>query len=267
MRQSARRHQPDEAEGRAPHAALTRYYRDDRERQQFLNTMFDQTAASYDHLADLMSFGTGSWYRRWTLRQVGTGPGMRVLDVATGTGAVARLAVRLVGPTGVVVGLDPSAGMLAEHARRPFAARLTRGVAESLPFADGVFDLVTMGYALRHVPDLMVTFREYRRVLRPGGRLLILDFYRASHAAVRGVGALYFGWVIPRLARLTSSSRALPRLMEYCWETVASSLPPAAIAESLAAAGLENVRVRRWGLVIEYHAARPGPGSGNRGGG
>lgn len=250
-------HRRDDAEARAPHPALTRYYRDEADRQQFLNTMFDQTAILYDRIDAVMSLGSGPWYRRWALRRAGIGPGMRVLDVATGTGALARVAVRLVGPSGLVVGLDPSAGMLAEHARRPHPARLTRGVAERLPFADTSFDFVTMGYALRHVPDLMVTFREYRRVLRPGGHLLILDFYRASHAAVRGLGTFYLGAMVPRMARLACASRSLQRLMEYCWDTVASSLPPSAIEESLAAAGLGDVRVQRWGLVAEYHAARP----------
>jgi demethylmenaquinone methyltransferase/2-methoxy-6-polyprenyl-1,4-benzoquinol methylase len=241
----------------APHAALARYYRDEEGRRRFLDSMFDQTAASYDRLDAIMSLGSGPRHRGRALRRAGLGPGMRVLDVATGTGAVARVAVRLVGPTGFVVGIDPSPGMLAEHARRPCPAHLVRGVAESLPFADGIFDFVTMGYALRHVPDLVTTFREYRRVLRPGGRMLVLDFYRARHAAVRGLGRLYLGVMVPRMARVACASRALQRLMEYCWDTVASSVPPAAIAETLTAAGLEDVRVKSWGLIAEYHAVRP----------
>lgn len=243
---------------RAPHRALRRYFRDELERQRFLGALFDETAVHYDRLDLVMSLGSGRWYRRWALRRAGVRPGLRVLDVATGTGAVARVATKLVGPSGLVVGLDPSAGMLAEQARRRAHARLARGVAEQLPFADASFDFVTMGYALRHVPDLLATFREYRRVLRPGGRLLILDFYRAERAVVRGLGDFYLGAVVPRLARLACASRSLQRLMEYCWETVASGLPPRAIETSLVAAGLEGVRTQRWGLVAEYHAARPG---------
>lgn len=200
---------------RAPHPALTRYYRDEAERRRFLDAMFDQTAGSYDRLDAVMSLG---------------------------------------------VGLDPSPGMLAEHARRPFPARLVRGVAESLPFADATFDFVTMGYALRHVPDLLATFAEYRRVLRPGGHMLVLDFYRATHAAMRGLGRVYLGVMVPRMARLACASRPLQRLMEYCWDTVASSLPPTAIVEALTAAGLEVVRLKCWGLIADYHAARPADG-------
>jgi demethylmenaquinone methyltransferase/2-methoxy-6-polyprenyl-1,4-benzoquinol methylase len=242
---------------RAPHAALARYYRDEEGRRRFLDSMFDQTAASYDRLDALMSLGSGPRYRAWALRRAGMGPGMRVLDVATGTGAVSRVAVGLVGPAGFVVGIDPSPGMLAEQARRPSPAHLVRGLAESLPFAADTFDFVTMGYALRHVPDLVATFREYRRVLRPGGRLLVLDFYRARHAAVRGLGRLYLGVLVPRMARVACASRPVQRLMEYCWDTVASSLPPAVIAETLAASGLADVRVKGWGLIAEYHAVRP----------
>jgi demethylmenaquinone methyltransferase/2-methoxy-6-polyprenyl-1,4-benzoquinol methylase len=246
-----------DAARRAPHRPLPRYYGDEVGRQRFLGALFDETAVHYDRLDLVMSLGSGPWYRRWALRRAGIRPGMRVLDVATGTGAVARVAVKLVGPAGFVVGLDPSAGMLAEQARRRTRARLARGVAEQLPFADASFDFVTMGYALRHVSDLLATFREYLRVLRPGGRLLVLEFYRAEHALVRRVGDVYLGAMVPRMARVACASRSLQRLMEYCWDTVVSSLPPRAVEESLAAAGLEGVRTQRWGLVAEYHAARP----------
>src|SRR6185503_17339647 len=115
-----------------------------------------------------MSLGTGERYRGDALRSAGAHEGSRILDVATGTGVVLRSAVKLSGPGGLVVGLDPSMEMLREN-RKTCAAPLFRGFGESLPFADGSFDIISMGYALRHVSDLRALFSEYARVLVPGG--------------------------------------------------------------------------------------------------
>ena len=99
--------------------------------------------------------------------------------MAIGTGLVAREAAAILGGTGGVVGLDLSEGMLAE-ARRSLGVTLVQARAEALPFADASFDFVSMGYALRHVADLARLFAEYRRVLRPGGRLLVLEIAPAG---------------------------------------------------------------------------------------
>src|ERR1044071_2704727 len=109
-----------------------------------------------------MSFGSGGRYRRQALLRAGLAPGMRALDVACGTGALTLPMQRIVGGGGEVLGLDPSTGML-RVARRHGARRLVRGVAEALPFPDGRFDFLSMGYALRHVADLRATFAAHRR--------------------------------------------------------------------------------------------------------
>src|SRR5687768_18543246 len=98
---------------------------------------------------------------------------MRVLDIATGTGLVAREALALIGPQGKLVGLDPSAGMLAEAMQLDIP--LVRAIGEKLPFGDSQFDFVSMGFALRHVADLEGLFSETRRVLKPGGAACILE--------------------------------------------------------------------------------------------
>ena len=151
----------------APHPKLGRYYKTDGDRSDFVSDLFDEGAASYEWVCRVMSLGTGGQYRKNALRAAGLEPGMRVLDVATGTGLVLRPASELSGGTSLAIGLDPSDGMLRECRKRS-AALLVQGRGEALPFRDGHFDMVSMGYGLRHVADLHALFREYRRVLRPG---------------------------------------------------------------------------------------------------
>ena len=158
---------------RAPIPALPGYYGDERGRRHFLRDLFDGNARDYDYVERLLALGSGSWYRRHALLRAGLAPGMHVLDVATGTGLVAREAMAIIGPEGTVVGLDPSAGMLAE-AHRLLPMRLVRGRGERLPLRDASFDFVSMGFALRHVTDLNALFGEFHRVLKPGGSLCVL---------------------------------------------------------------------------------------------
>src|SRR5262249_28149959 len=149
-----------------PHPQLSEYYGDEAERRRLLDRLFDRSARDYDRIGRWMSFGSGESYRADCLRRAGLRPGMRVLDVATGTGPVARAAAQTVGVERVLA-LDPSMGMLLE-ARRAVGVAGVRGLGEQLPWRDGSFDFLSMGYALRHVGDLRATFAEYHRVLRPG---------------------------------------------------------------------------------------------------
>ena len=236
-----------------PHLPLNDYYASEAERRRFLGRVFDQTASSYDWISSLLSLGTGELYRAYALRQGGLKPGMRVLDVATGTGLLARAASRL---GGQVVGLDPSAGMLSHHNDRR-RAQLSRGIAERLPFRDGSFDFLTMGYALRHVVDLPSTFAEYRRVLKPGGRLLILDFARPRNAVAYGVTRAFMKMLVPFMSRLFAGGKEAEILMRYCWDTVDQSLAPGVIGPTLTTACFRELRVTTWaGVFVEYAAAR-----------
>jgi demethylmenaquinone methyltransferase / 2-methoxy-6-polyprenyl-1,4-benzoquinol methylase len=138
-------------------------------------TLFAPLGPTYDRYAALLSLGQDPRWRRTLVSRVDAGPGDTVLDVATGTGAVALELLRQKGCT--VVGLDPSPEMLAAAGRRlPPDVRLVEGEAESLPFPDGAFDAVTFAYPLRYVADLPATLGELARVVRPGGTVAGLEF-------------------------------------------------------------------------------------------
>src|SRR2546422_552069 len=145
--------QPEPSEKLAPHRALTEFYRQPDKRAHFVSDLFDHSARDYNWISSALSLGSDRSYRRYALRRAGLRPGMRMLDVATGTGLVARAALDLGVSPSDVTGLDPSPGMLAENQRRR-PNQLVQGFGETLPFQDAIFDFVTMGYALRHAEDL-----------------------------------------------------------------------------------------------------------------
>ncbi len=243
----------------SPHPVLTDYYRDEAQHRRFVTRLFDDTASHYDRIAGLMSLGWGAWYRRDALRRAGLTEAMKVLDVAVGTGAVACAAVSLVGPSGGVVGVDPSTGMLA-RARRKLSIPLVQGVAEWLPFRAGVFDALTMGYALRHVSDLRRTFAEYFRVLRPEGTLLVLDFARSRSRVGQRLARFYLKGVVSWMSRLGSGSKEAQLLVHYCWDTLETLVPAETILAAMSDCGFEDTRgARRYGLLSEYVGRKPSP--------
>jgi demethylmenaquinone methyltransferase/2-methoxy-6-polyprenyl-1,4-benzoquinol methylase len=241
----------------APHRVLTRYYATESERRRFVTTLFDGGARYYDRVCGVMSFGSGRSYRRDVLVRAGLARGMRLLDVATGTGLVARSAVELLGDPRAVVGLDPSAGMLRE-ARKALASPLVGGHAEELPFADARFDVVSIGYALRHVADLGMVFRECLRVLKPGGRLVVLEITRPRSALSRGLVRLYFQALLPLLMRVSTGNGQAGLLTRYYWDTIAECVPPDTIMAVMRESGFVGVsRHVLGGILSEYVAARP----------
>lgn len=236
---------------------LTRYYESESERRRFVTALFDGGARHYDRVCDVMSLGSGRLYRRDVLVRVGLARGMRLLDVATGTGLVARSAVQILGDPAAVVGLDPSAGMLRE-ARKALRSPLVQGRAEDLPFDDGCFDVVSVGYALRHVADLGVAFRECLRVLKPGGRLVVLEITRPRSAVSRGLVRLYFQAVLPVIMRVSTGSVEAGRLTRYYWDTIAECVPPDTIMAVMRSSGLAAVERRvLGGILSEYVARKP----------
>lgn len=241
----------------APHPLLTGYYQSEGQRRNFLNKVFNQTAVHYDRIDRMMSLGSGPWYRRTALKRAGLMAGMQHLDVAVGTGAVARSAVDIVGESGKVIGLDPSIGML----RQTVAAlklSVIQGVAERLPFPGARFDFLSMGYALRHVTDLGVTFAEYQRVLKPGGALLILEFARPKSRLGYALGRFYLNRLVPWISQLGSGSKEARLLMEYCWDTVNNCVPADTILTAMRSAGFEQIKHRTWfGVFSEYRARKP----------
>ena len=238
-----------------PHPPLGRYYSSEGERRDFVDRIFDSTAPHYDWINGLLSFGTGIRYRRDALERAGVQVGMRVLDVCTGSGQVARAAIEVVGTQGSVVGLDGSLGMVAE-ARQFVPIPLMQGYVERLPVAAQQFDAVTMGYALRHVADLRLVFQEYLRVLKPGGRLLVLEFTKPSSKWMYHAARVYLRRVVPALARL--KGRDARTLMEYFWDTIENCVPPEVILQALGEAGFSApARFGQIDLFSEYTASRP----------
>jgi demethylmenaquinone methyltransferase/2-methoxy-6-polyprenyl-1,4-benzoquinol methylase len=240
----------------SPHPVLERYYQSARERQPFVTALFDGAARHYDRLCQVMSLGSGQWYRRQALERAGLRDGMTLLDLATGTGLVARSAMHILSDPRAVIGLDPSRGMLGE-ARGRLGRGLVQGRAEDLPFADERFDVVSMGYALRHMADLGVAFRECLRVLGPGGRLLILEISRPSSALGREMVRIYFTRVLPLIMRISTRSVPAQMLTRYYWDTINSCAAPDTILEVLRRAGFVDVERRVFGgLLSEFVAAK-----------
>ena len=235
-----------------PHPTLTRRYTTPEAKPVFVNRLFDRGASHYDGIVNWGFLYSGSFYRRWVQKRHGLKPGHRVLDVACGTGLVAVEAARILGSAENITCLDPSSGMLAE-ARKKLAATFVQGRAEALPFPDNSFDFLTMGYALRHVMDLETTFREYHRVLRPGGTVLILEVTKPSGAVGRFLFRLYFGRIYPALTQLFTRSRDAREMMAYYWETMDACVPPAEVLAAMRAGGFANAkRVHMGGMFSEY---------------
>ena len=241
----------------APHPPLPQYYPRESDRSSWVRSIFSRTAGDYDRVEIALSFGSGSWYRRRALRNGGLRHGMSVLDIGTGTGLVARQAVTIVGDAALVTGVDPSPGMVA-NARVPAGVRLLSGSAEAIPADDGVADFLSMGYALRHVSDLPAAFLEFHRVLRPGGKVCLLEITQPVGTWRRWLLKFWLRRVVPVVAAAVSRSKDMPSLMRYYWDTIEACVPPATILSALSAAGFVDVsRHVELGIFSEFRAVKP----------
>jgi demethylmenaquinone methyltransferase/2-methoxy-6-polyprenyl-1,4-benzoquinol methylase len=241
----------------APHPVLSNYYPDEEHRREYVQDIFNDTAADYDRVERMMGLGSGRWYRHRALLRAGLRAGMRVVDVGTGTGLVAREAAAIVGDPTLITGVDPSPGMIGS-AKVPPGVQLLTGSAESIPLAREAADFLSMGYALRHLSDLLIAFREFYRVLKPGGRLCLLEITRPQGRVSHALLKIYMrGWV-PMVSRLIARRAGTPELMRYYWDTIEACAPPGAIVSALAAAGFRDVkRHLELGIFSEYHAHKP----------
>jgi demethylmenaquinone methyltransferase/2-methoxy-6-polyprenyl-1,4-benzoquinol methylase len=216
--------------------------------------VFDSVAWRYDLMNDLMSGGLHRVWKRFAVEQSGLRPGQRALDVAGGTGDLTRLLAKRVGAAGEIVLTDINATMLWRGRNRLIDAGIivptVQCDAERLPFCDGYFDCVTIGFGLRNVTRKARALKEMTRVLRPGGRLLVLEF---SHiwAPLRPLYDAYSFQVLPRLGAAIADDAASYR---YLAESIRNHPSQEELKLMMAAAGLE--RVEFWNLsagVVALH--------------
>jgi demethylmenaquinone methyltransferase/2-methoxy-6-polyprenyl-1,4-benzoquinol methylase len=224
------------------------------DRKAHARELFAPLPRHYELVAAALSFGQDPRWRRAMVAAVDAAPGERVLDVATGTGLVARALVRRYQCE--VVGIDQSREMLAQARQRlaretGLAARigLQEGEAEHLPFADRSFDHLTFTYLLRYVEDPAATLRELARVVRPGGRIASLEFAVPPNPLWRAAWRLYTQLGLPLLGR------AVSREWAYTGRFLARSIPDfylrhplERVLEMWRAAGIEAVQTRRMSL-------------------
>ena len=223
-------------------------------RQKHAQQLFAPLGPTYDRYASLLSFGQDPRWRRFLVSRTQAGPADTVLDVATGTGAVAAELIHR--KRCVVVGLDQSPEMLAQARRRlPASVRLVEGDADHLPFPDASFAALTFTYLMRYVDDPGATLVELARVVRPGGTIAGLEFGVPPNPAWRLLWRLYVGVGLPISGRLISPGwREVGDFLGPSIEQLWARLPLDRLLELWQAAGIEDVRSRRLslggGLVI-----------------
>lgn len=203
--------------------------------------VFDSVAGRYDLMNDLMSMGLHRLWKRFAVEQSQVRPGNRVLDVAGGTADLARLFARRVGPRGEVVLTDINAPMLRIGRDRLLDAGMIVPVvqcnAEKLPFPDNHFDCVSVAFGLRNMTDKESALAEMRRVLRPGGRLLVLEFSRVWKLLAPFYDAYSFQ-VLPRLGQLIAHDAESYR---YLAESIRVHPDQESLKQMMERAGLERV--------------------------
>jgi demethylmenaquinone methyltransferase/2-methoxy-6-polyprenyl-1,4-benzoquinol methylase len=221
--------------------------------------MFDRIAKVYDLLNTVMTAGLHHRWRERAADLARVGPGSRVLDVATGTGDLAIELARRVAPGGEVVGSDFSEAMLARARTKPKPAgaelRFEWGDALELPFADGTFDAATVGFGARNFSDLERGLAEMTRVVRPGGRVVVLEFTSPTRAPLSLFYSLWFDRVVPLLGRLAGD----PDAYSYLPDSVKRFPAPAGLAAELERAGLRGIGylLTAGGIVVIHFGTVP----------
>jgi demethylmenaquinone methyltransferase/2-methoxy-6-polyprenyl-1,4-benzoquinol methylase len=215
------------------------------EKAAYVRTMFGRIAGRYDLMNRLMTLGRDGAWRRYTVSQTAPPPQGRVLDMATGTGDLALEALRQQ-PTAQVVGLDFTPEMLLLAREKALASQahleLAAGDGLNLPFADGLFDAVVTGFALRNVIDIPAAFAEMARVTRPGGRLACLEIAKPRQPLFRRFFAFYSYRLVPLLGGLITGQ---PSAYTYLPHSLTAFLTPDEIVEVMRATGWRQVGYKR----------------------
>jgi demethylmenaquinone methyltransferase / 2-methoxy-6-polyprenyl-1,4-benzoquinol methylase len=233
-----------------------------RESAQFseqVQTMFDRIAGKYDLLNSLMTAGLHHSWRQRAADRAEVGPGDAVLDVCCGTGDLAFELARRVAPGGHVVGCDFSEPMLDlardKAADRGAPARFEWADALQLPYDDDRFDAVTVGFGVRNFADRDRGLREMWRVLKPGGRVVILEFTEPHRPPFSTFYSLWFDRIVPVLGRLTPN----PDAYSYLADSVHGFPGPEALAAKMDAAGFERIRwLLTAGGILAIHSGVAG---------
>lgn len=227
------------------------------QRDSYTSRLFAGSAAGYESSSGTSFLGSGRWYRRRMLLKSGLRSGSSHLDVGSGTGLTAALAQRIVGKSGRVVALDPSSAML-EIAKRRGVCEVVLGHAESLPFENNSFDFISMTYMLRHIEDLSLAFSEARRVLRPGGRILILEVTRPEGQMQQHAFHFAMNWCVPSIGVIASARPATFPMMRYWAQTINQAIAPAQIVAALDQSGFIGTRhLRELGVFSSYRGSVP----------
>ena len=239
-----------------PHPVIENRYAHAEERPAYVKQLFDEGAEHYDPICAWGFFGTGNIYRKDAQRRHGLKPGMKLVDVASGTGLMAVAARDVLGTDKDITCVEPSDGMIREGKRKLNATFVQSG-GESMPLPDSNFDFLTVGYALRHFAELERTFTEFHRVLKPGGKVLMLEATRPDGSFGSFLFRLYFGRIYPFFSRLLTRSKKAEEMMVYFWETMDTCVRPADVQAALTAAGFTEVKRKAiFGVFSEYSATK-----------
>jgi demethylmenaquinone methyltransferase/2-methoxy-6-polyprenyl-1,4-benzoquinol methylase len=228
-----------------------------RDKARRVRAVFDSVAGRYDLMNDLMSAGAHRLWKRFALSLTGLTTGDQALDIAGGTGDLAAGLARQVGKSGLVVLADINASML-QHGRDRLIDRglvgnlqYVQANAEQLPFADGSFDVVTIGFGLRNVTDKPAALAAMRRALKPGGQLLILEFSKPVLPALARLYDAYSFNLLPWLGRAVAGDAESYR---YLAESIRRHPDQEGLLELMKTAGLESCRYHNLtGGIVAVH--------------
>ena len=206
--------------------------------------VFHSVAAKYDIMNDVVSFGIHRFWKRYTIEVSGARPGMKVLDLAGGTGDLTAKFSHLVGDKGEVVLADINDSMLKVGRTKLRDKGIVNNVsyvqanAEALPFPDNHFDIITIAFGLRNVTDKDAALRSMNRVLKPGGKLLVLEFSKPQHEIMRKVYDLYSFKVLPKMGELITKDADS---YEYLAESIRMHPDQDTLKQMMVDAGFEQV--------------------------